>query len=333
MLSCTIGIADLCLLLVQPASKQDCTLLIRLWAKHADPRPDAPEAAAGEANNTGTNSATYSSGQTTATTTEQAQDAQEPFAPGKNDDSTSVATNLQHGQGAVEGGTGQSTAPITTSQQDKNILPSERVNIDMQVEQVDQVAQNAVRVEPTDADFSNKLFDVHMIQVPQDNAGLLDEPMLHVEEGVDNENRIANKDSRRSKTCSAVTGTPLMCTQQYTQELEETTTQSQDITAPIGPLATAIASRNADLPTSACPMLCALRLLRFVSWTLQDRSGAIDYQLLCAVAHGAIQRDPSLKKDILHLYTEMSEEVAAAILEGKPIPYLACVEICNKQAE
>ena len=50
----------------------------------------------------------------------------------------------------------------------------------MQVEQVDQVAHNALRVEPTDADFSNKLFDVHMIQVPQDNTGLLDEPLLHV---------------------------------------------------------------------------------------------------------------------------------------------------------
>jgi len=245
----------------------------------------------------------------------------------------------RQGHGAVEGSTGHSTESITTNNQDQNTPPSERTNIDMQdmqveqVEQVDQTAQDAPRVKQTQVVFSNKLVDVHMIQVPQDNTGLLDEPMLHDEEDFAKDNLVANKDSRMPKTGSPATGTPPMHTHQHTQELEETTTQSQDTTSPIGPLATAIASRHADLPTSACPMLCALRLLRFISWTLQDRSGAIDYQLLCAVAHGAIQRDPSLKKDILHLYTEMSEEVAAAILEGKPIPYLACVEIFHKLAD
>jgi hypothetical protein len=108
---------------------------------------------------------------------------------------------------------------------------------------------------------------------------------------------------------------------------------SQTSDAGTAPVIKAIERRHTDLPTSACPLLCALRILRFVSWTLQDRSGAIDYQLLCAVAHDAVQCDALLKKAILHLYTEISEEVAAAILKGNPIPYLACVEIYHKLAD
>ena len=75
----------------------------------------------------------------------------------------------------------------------------------------------------------------------------------------------------------------------------------------------AISGWRTDRPTSACPMPCALEILRFVSSTSQGNSAALDYQLLCAVAHDATQRNAQLKKSILRLHTEFSEEVSKCL--------------------
>lgn len=125
--------------------------------------------------------------------------------------------------------------------------------------------------------FHHPSVDFHMIQVPQDDDDTLAFPdeILHTQaESFDLSNiGSLNADMQTESGTSHFSAAPL----KETLEADLATRNSESEVK--NHVATAIAQRRNDLATSACPMLCALRLLRFVSWILQDRSGAIDFQL------------------------------------------------------
>ena len=75
---------------------------------------------------------------------------------------------------------------------------------------------------------------------------------------------------------------------------------------------------HTDLPTNACPLFVALRVLTFVRWSSQDANNSFDWHLLKAVGQGQKQTDPSLRDAILHLLAILDPQTAAQLRQGQP---------------
>ena len=89
-------------------------------------------------------------------------------------------------------------------------------------------------------------------------------------------------------------------------------------------------SYQADFGTHACPLFVALRMLSYAKWTPSDANSSLDWHLLCAVAHDALQTDPLLRKPTLDLLCVLDPQTAKAVQEQAPIPFRDALELYDQ---